>query len=67
MKVRVEGRVQDATVSEYRCRDFVSLSFYVDGKPVPLAETVSHQYHVLDASAQEREMLRCWGYRLEGL
>jgi hypothetical protein len=67
MKVKVEGRVKDAALSEYRCRDFVSLSFFVDGKPVALSDTVSDRYELVDADAREREMLRSWGYRVQGL
>ncbi|MBD3392649.1 MAG: hypothetical protein GF418_11205 [Chitinivibrionales bacterium] len=67
MRVKVEGAVKQAAVSEYRCRDFVSLSFFVDGKPVPLASTVTRDYELVDADAREKEMLRCWGYRIQGL
>ena len=67
MRVKIDGRLKDASVSEYRCRDFVSLSFFVDGKPVPLADTVSRTYELIDASRREKEMLKCWGYKLAGL
>lgn len=67
MKVKINGHVMDANLSEYRCNDFVSLSFFVDGKPVHLSDTVTCQYELVDAEPQEIEMLRCWGYRLIGL
>jgi len=67
MKVKVEGRVRDASLAEYRCRDFVSLSFVVDGEAVALCDTVSYQYQLVDADPKEKEMLRSWGYRMKGL
>ncbi|MBD3392326.1 MAG: hypothetical protein GF418_09680 [Chitinivibrionales bacterium] len=67
MKVKVEGREFNAKVAEYRCRDFVTATFFIDGTPVPLADTVGGQYRLVEATPREREILKCWGYRLDGL
>jgi hypothetical protein len=67
MKVKIEGSVKEAALSEYRCRDFVSLSFFVDGKPVALSDTFSLAYRLVDADPWEKEILKAWGYKLEGL
>jgi hypothetical protein len=67
MKVKVEGRELEASVAEYRCRDFVSATFFINGIQVALADTVSRQYRVVEATPRERELLKSWGYRLEGL
>jgi hypothetical protein len=67
MKVKVEGKEFEASVAEYRCRDFVSATFFINGIQVPLSDTVGRQYMVVEASNREREILKSWGYRLEGL
>lgn len=67
MVVKVEGKEKVGVISEYRCRDFVSAAFYLDGEFIPLTDTVGGQYRLVEADAGEREMLKCWGYRLEGL
>jgi hypothetical protein len=67
MKVKVEGVVKEATLSEYRCRDFVSLSFSVDGAPVSLSDTAANCYSLVEANTEEKEMLRGFGFRIEGL
>ncbi len=64
MKVKVDGRETPAEVHEYRCRDFVSAEFYVNGKAVGLAETLSENYELTEASDRERELLACWGFRI---
>ena len=67
MKVMVGNIEKDAEISEYRCRDFVSASLFVDGQQVPLSETVTQQYKLVEASDREKEVLKGWGYRLDGL
>jgi hypothetical protein len=67
MRVVVEGREKDARLEEYRCSDFVAVTLYVDEELIPLPETFSQRYRLIEASRREREMLRGWGYRLEGL
>jgi hypothetical protein len=67
MRVKVEGRELEAEVAEYRCRDFVSATFFINGMQVGLADTVGRQYKIIEATQREREILKSWGYRLEGL
>jgi hypothetical protein len=67
MKVVVEGREKNARLEEYRCSDFVAVSLYIEEELIPLPDTFSQQYRLVEASGREREMLRGWGYRLEGL
>ena len=59
MKVKVDGTVRDASVSEYRCRDFVTLSFFIDGRKFPLSDTVSARLKLVSASDREREQTGC--------
>ncbi|MBD3315146.1 MAG: hypothetical protein GF344_05120 [Chitinivibrionales bacterium] len=66
MKVVVEGKEKKARLEEYRCSDFVAVSLYVDEEFVPLSDTFANQYHLVEANMREREMLKGWGYRLEG-
>jgi len=67
MKVKVEGRELEASVAEYRCRDFVSATFFINGMQVGLSDTMGRHYKIVEATAREREILKCWGYQLEGL
>jgi hypothetical protein len=67
MRVRLEWQELEACVAEYRCRDFVSATFFINGIEVPLADTIGRHYQVVDASQRERELLKCWCYNLEGL
>ena len=67
MKIAVEGKEYDATVAEYRCRQFVSATFFINGVQVGPAETAGQRYKIVHASPREREILKCWGYRIEGL
>jgi hypothetical protein len=67
MIIAIEGHEKDAKVSENRYSDFVAITLYVEGRLVPLPDTFSRQYRVVEATSREREMLKCWGYKLEGL
>jgi hypothetical protein len=67
MVVRFEGREMEASVADYRCKDFFSINLYVGRKLVPLPDTFTGQYELVEATPREREMLRCWGYQLAGL
>lgn len=67
MRLMVENREKPGEISEYRCRDFVSATLYIDGEPVPLSDTVGGRYRLVEATHREREVLKCWGYQLEGL